>query len=252
MKNGLIVLTAFLTILMFFGCSKDNNEEPNINISETDIDGIWTVKQMMQNGKTLDMPDDAVVFNIKSDHSYSVRFLDNNYIGTWKLDGNRVVGTTIDPIIENLTFTSLQGDNAIISYSNSRGLEYILKAIKTAKVLYRNNYTVVELESAPSYMYKDPNGSIIYITFWNGHLYTKEVTSGGLVCNQNDIHYTLSEQYITMTIGKQKTKGTITKLLFNDGNIGFELKLEGSYGIATWLSKVFKLSEYSFNKESFH
>lgn len=52
------------------------------------------------------------------------------YIGTYKLEGNTVVGTTKDPITEYYKFTSLDGNNASIDYSNSVGDRYKFKAVK--------------------------------------------------------------------------------------------------------------------------
>lgn len=56
--------------------------------------------------------------------------LSNSYIGTYKIEGNTVVGTTLDPIKEYYRFTSLEGNTATINYSNSTGENYKFKAIK--------------------------------------------------------------------------------------------------------------------------
>ena len=49
-----------------------------------------------------------------------------------------------------------------------------------------------------------------------------------------------------MELGWQETSGTIHKVTYGDGKIGIVMDFEGSYGIATWLSKTFKQSNYNF------
>ena len=49
-----------------------------------------------------------------------------------------------------------------------------------------------ELESAPSFTYKDFSNNVLSIKFRNGKLYTKEVTSSGFVCNENVMTYSLN------------------------------------------------------------
>lgn len=244
MKKLFLILATILPLVAFTGCGDD--DEPKVNISESDIVGTWTVTQMSQDGETLDIPDGYVVFNIKKDHKYSVRFLDNDYIGTWKLEGNTVVGTTLDPIVENLTFASLNGNNATINYSNSEGAKYVLKATKSTSV--SGAITQKELESAPSYVYNDSDGSVLYIKFRNGHIYTKEILKSGMVCNEDDIIYTLSGENITMEMDWQKTSGTINKITFSDGKTGIVMNFDGTFGIATWLSKTFKWNDSTFEQ----
>jgi len=245
MKKLFLILAALLPLVAFTGCG-DDEDEPKVNISESDIVGTWTVTQMSQNEESIDIPDGYVVFNIKSNHSYSVRFLDNNYIGTWKLDGNTVIGTTPDPITERMTFTSLNGNNATIDYSNSEGDKFTLKATKSTSV--SGAITQKELESAPSYVYNDSDGSVLYIKFRNGHIYTKEVLKSGMVCNEDDIIYTLSGENITMEMDWQKTSGTINKITFSDGKTGIVMNFDGTFGIATWLSKTFKWNDSTFEQ----
>ena len=62
--------------------------------------------------------------------TYRTQFLRNGYIGTYKIEGNTVVGTTTDPITEYYRFTSLDGDKASIDYSNSEGDRYSFRAVK--------------------------------------------------------------------------------------------------------------------------
>ena len=239
------MLALIVPMLAFTSCGGDD-DEPQVSITEFDIVGTWTVTQMSQGGETVDVPNGYVVFNLKSDHNYTVRFLDNNYIGTWKLEGSTVVGTTLDPITERLTFTSLNGNTATINYSNSEGDNYTLKATKSGG--NSGLITQKELEDAPSFIYNYADGGVLYIKFREGHIYTKEVTKDGMVMNQDDITYTLSGENITMEMGWQKTKGTINKVKFNDGKIGIVMNFEGSFGIATWLSKTFKWDSNTFEQ----
>ena len=68
--------------------------------------------------------------NLKSDGTYRTVMFKDYYIGEWKLEGNTVVGTTTDPITERYTFTSLNGKNAEIDYSNSEGEKMKFRATK--------------------------------------------------------------------------------------------------------------------------
>lgn len=240
MNKTRLFMALIMPLIVFTACGNDD-DEPQISISESEVVGTWTVTQMSQNGKKVDVPNGYVVFNLKSDHNYTVRFYDNNYIGTWKLNGNTVVGTTLDPITEQLTFTSLSGNTATINYSNSEGDKYILTAVKPGA--NSSQITQKELEEAPSYIYKYTDGGTLYIKFRGGHLYTKEVTKNGDVMNQNDITYTLSGENITIELAWQKSNGTISKV-----DNGIVMNLEGSYGIATWLSKTFTLSNTTFEQ----
>lgn len=245
MKKLFLILAVLLPLVAFTGCG-DDEDEPKVNISESDIVGTWTVTQMSQNGESIDIPDGYVVFNIKSNHSYSVRFLDNNYIGTWKLDGNTVIGTTPDPITERMTFTSLNGNNATIDYSNSEGDKFTLKATKS--VATNPTITQKELEEAPSYVYNDSDGGVLYIKFRNGHIYTKEITKSGFVCNEDDIIYTLSGENISIEMESQKAQGTINQVKFSDGKTGIVMNFDSSFGLGKWLSKTFKWNDSTFEQ----
>lgn len=243
MKKFLLAMALIVPLISFTSCGGDD-DEPNVNLTESQIIGTWTVSQISQNGETIDIPNGYIVFNLKNNHDYTVRFLDNNYSGTWKLDGNTVIGTTLDPITEILTFTSLNGNYATINYNNSKGDNYTLQAVKSD--VSSNSITQKELEEAPSFVYNYSDGGVLYIKFRDGHIYTKEVTKDGMVMNQDDIIYTLSGEYITMEMSWQKAKGTISKVKFNDGKIGIVMNFDGSFGIAKWLSKTFKWNSETF------
>ena len=68
---------------------------------------------------------------LRKNDSYVVQFYANRYIGTYTVKGNSVVGTTLDPIKEYFKFENLNGNNAIINYSNNQGDKYVFLAIKT-------------------------------------------------------------------------------------------------------------------------
>ena len=67
---------------------------------------------------------------IKSSGTYYVKMMDNHYTGRWVLEGNKLLGITLDPIKEICKFTNLDGNKAEISYSNSEGLRMRLMAKK--------------------------------------------------------------------------------------------------------------------------
>ena len=68
---------------------------------------------------------------LSNDGEYIVNFLDDNYVGTYTIDGNTVVGITLDPITEYFEFTSLSGNKAKINYKNSVGDSFKFEAVKS-------------------------------------------------------------------------------------------------------------------------
>lgn len=163
MKKFLLALVLMVPMLAFTGCGGD--DEPQASIAEADIVGTWTVTQMSQGGETTNVPEGYVVFDIKGDHSYTVRFLNDNYVGSWKLEGNTVIGITPDPITERLTFTSINGKNATINYSNSIGDKYVLKATKS------NSSSVDSLADDVNWLNKNIAGE------WYGYEYFNSLSS---------------------------------------------------------------------------
>ena len=67
---------------------------------------------------------------LSSDGTYRTTMFGDSYVGTYEIQGNTVIGTTLDPITEYYKFNSLDGNNASISYSNSEGTSYNFKATK--------------------------------------------------------------------------------------------------------------------------
>lgn len=124
MKNVLFLLTMLLTL--FTACSDDDG----VALTPDIVIGTWNVTWAEQNGESMDIPEGYILINLKNNGSYTTKFFDNIYIGKYKIDGNTVVGTTLDPITERYTFTKLDGNYAEISYSNSEGNKYKFHATK--------------------------------------------------------------------------------------------------------------------------
>ena len=129
MKKVLILLMFATTFFALSSCSEDEETEEIIITSELVI-GTWDVVWMEQDGKSIDVSSGYIYMTLNEDGSYRTTMLRNSYIGTYEIKGNTVVGTTLDPITEYYTFTSLDGNNASISYSNSDGDKYKFRAVK--------------------------------------------------------------------------------------------------------------------------
>lgn len=124
MKKILIVLS-----VLFFAiaCEKESDFE----LSKTDVVGWWSVTKVTYEGKTTDLQAGDFVVILSNDGEYIVNFLDDNYVGTYTIDGNTVVGITLVFIMEIFEFTSLSGYKAKINYKNSVGDSYKFEAVKS-------------------------------------------------------------------------------------------------------------------------
>jgi len=122
----ILFLLAMLPMMVFTACSSDDDVE----ITTALVAGEWDVYWAEQNGESMDVPKGFIYINLNSNGTYTVNFLDEYYRGTWELQGNTVVGTTIDPITEYYKFVELDGSKAVIDYSNSIGDKYKFKANK--------------------------------------------------------------------------------------------------------------------------
>lgn len=123
---GLMLLFVAM-ILSFTSCSKDDEE---VFVTAEKIVGTWDVIWAEQEGESIDIPEGYIYMKLKSDGSYKTVMFSDYYIGEYKIEGNIVIGTTVDPITEYYKFTSLDGDIANIDYSNSIGDKYKFRAIK--------------------------------------------------------------------------------------------------------------------------
>lgn len=123
MKKLLLLL--LVLPFVFASCSSDDDED-GVSLIKDQVVGVWNVLEA--DGESV--PSGAIQIRLNSDDSYSVKFLTNNYVGTYTVSGNTVKGVTLDPITEYYKFDSLDGNKATISYSNSDGDKYKFKATK--------------------------------------------------------------------------------------------------------------------------
>lgn len=123
----ILFLLAMLPMLVFTACSDDDED---VKLTTEQVVGKWNVTWAQQGNESLDIPSGSIYMNLKSDGTYRTVMFKDYYIGEWKLEGNTVVGTTTDPITERYTFTSLNGKNAEIDYSNSEGEKMKFRATK--------------------------------------------------------------------------------------------------------------------------
>lgn len=126
MKKILILLIFATTLFAFSSCSEDEE----IVITPEQVIGTWDVVWGEVDGESLDIPQGYIYATFNEDWTYRTTMLGDSYRGTYEIQGNTVVGTTLDPITEYYKFTSLNGNNASISYSNSDGDRYKFKAVK--------------------------------------------------------------------------------------------------------------------------
>ena len=108
-----------------------------------------------------------------------------------------------------------------------------------------------ELESAPSFTYKDFSNNVLSIKFRNGKLYTKEVTSSGFVCNENVMTYSLNGEKIdiefTINSSDVHFEGTIKKIIKEGETNKLKLNLnQSTYSTAQWLSHTYEWSTSTF------
>lgn len=126
MKKILILLMFATTLFAFSSCSEDEE----IVITPEQVIGTWDVVWGEVDGESLDIPQGYIYATFNEDGTYRTMMLGDPYRGTYEIQGNTVVGTTLDPITEYYKFTSLEGNNASISYSNSDGDRYNFRAVK--------------------------------------------------------------------------------------------------------------------------
>ena len=123
---SLMLLCAVMS-LSFTACSDD---EEDVVITQESIIGTWDVVWAEQDGESIDVPSGYIYMTLNEDGTYRTTMLGDSYRGTYEIQGNTVVGTTLDPITEYYRFTSLERNNASISYSNSDGDRYNFRAVK--------------------------------------------------------------------------------------------------------------------------
>ena len=128
-----IMFFLMIAAIMAMSCtllSSCREEGHTIELTNDYVSGTWDVTWMEIDGEGMYIPDGHVYMTIKSSGTYYVKMMDNHYTGRWVLEGNKVLGITLDPIKEVFKFTNLDGNKAEISYSNSEGLRMRLMAKK--------------------------------------------------------------------------------------------------------------------------
>lgn len=120
-------LLCLLLPLFIFACSSDSDD---LNVTSDLITGKWMVTWVTNDGKPIEVPSGAIYMDIGKDNTYEVKYLDNTYIGTYKIKGSTIIGTTLDPITEYYKFTKLENNEANVSYSNSEGDKFKFTAVK--------------------------------------------------------------------------------------------------------------------------
>ena len=124
-----LLLLCVATMFAFSACS-DDDELPKGESMEQLVVGTWDVIWAEEKGESIDIPEGYVWASFKADKSYEVMMFKDHYVGTYKLDGKTVVGTTLDPITEYFKFTSIKGDQTEIDYRNSDNERMKFRAIK--------------------------------------------------------------------------------------------------------------------------
>lgn len=133
MKSRLLLLVLILSTV-FTGCKKDDDDKKDdVQLSKSILVGKWNVTAYATDGDFETLPDGYIYINVKDDNNYTVKFLTNTYVGKYTIKENTMVGITLDPITEYFKFDELNGNTALISYSNNDGDSYKFKATKEDK-----------------------------------------------------------------------------------------------------------------------
>lgn len=114
--------------MVFSACSDDDDRA--VMLTPSIVVGTWDVTYAEMDGQSTDVPEGYIYMTLKEDGSYRIVLFSDYYVGTYKLQGDTVVGTTLDPITEYFRFARLSGNDAEIDYSNSEGLKMKFRATK--------------------------------------------------------------------------------------------------------------------------
>lgn len=125
MKKLLMIMAILLPSFILSSCSDDD-----VELTSDTVIGTWDVVWAEAGGESTDVPEGYIYIRLDADGAYRTTMFGDSYIGEYTIDGNTVVGTTLDPITEYYTFTSLNGNTANIAYSNSVGDRYNFRAEK--------------------------------------------------------------------------------------------------------------------------
>lgn len=130
MKKNLFFVLFTVIAIVFSSCSNDDDDKDDVKLTKSDLVGTWNVSSYAASGNFEDVPSGYIYIKVNNDNTYRVKFLTNTYSGTYVIDGNTMVGTTLDPITEYFKFDKLEDSKAEISYSTSDGQRYKFKASK--------------------------------------------------------------------------------------------------------------------------
>lgn len=236
----LLLLMAFV-LPMLASCSKDDD---NDLVTVSDIVGTWKLVQYSNtNGNYMAWPFQTTTATFNANGTYSGSGYFGNGDGTWRQSGN-IITTYIEgqEYIKYEVIELSKNSCTLKMYATSDSSLYIkcTKISETEKI--DTPVTQSELEAVTSYEYHG-DGSTLYITFKDGYIYTEEISEIGSY-NHDKIKYTLNGSKITFSISSQSGEGTIYQSA--DGNY-LKINFNGTYGVATWLSKTFEKSNYVIN-----
>ncbi len=243
-------LFAMIIALNAQSCGSDNdNNEPD-QPTKNDIVGTWKLYAIStDDGASFsNWPFETTSATFKGDGSYSGKGYFGNGSGTWKQNGKTVITYVKGEEFYRYAINSLTSSTCTLTMSQESSKASILvKCVKTSGANGEGMMTISksELENITAFESND-DGDVTYLKFRDGNIYTKEVTESGFVCNKDVISYTLSGNKITMEFGDQKPSGSINKIEFPNGKIGIYIDLNGTFGIAKWLSTAFEKSDYQF------
>lgn len=227
-------------------CGKDNEED---GPSQNEIIGTWKLTEVSTDGgvsfSSWTLKETSATFNANGSYSGNGYFGNGN--GTWKQKGNFIT-TYVDGeeyIKYEVKLLSSRTCTLVMSQTGSTSTIWIRCVRTDSSVSDSEKISKDELENAVSFVYDD-GGNKTYIKFRDGHIYTKEILKDGMVCNEDDIVYSLVGNNITMDMGYQHAEGKIYKITTSNGKFDIVMEFDGTYGIAKWLSKTFNQSTYQF------
>ncbi len=129
MKNLFrLMLLCAASCVAFSACSDDDDHA--VTLTPSIVVGTWDVTYAELDGQSADVPEGYIYMTLRADGTYRTVMFSDYYVGTYRLQGNTVVGTTPDPITEYYRFVRLSGNDAEIDYSNSEGLKMKFRATK--------------------------------------------------------------------------------------------------------------------------
>ena len=106
----ILVLLFLLPVLLFSSCTKED-----LGLSEEFVTGKWNVVWASEStDEGVDFKSGMFYIVLNANGGYTTVMITESYKGAWSLDGNTVVGVTVDGITEYYKFKSLSGNTAEI------------------------------------------------------------------------------------------------------------------------------------------